>query len=101
MTDPLIASPRDKPKANFLAKLGRGIATESMPATVLVIGVAGAAAIVSIALAPGAIGMLGAGLAVVVISIAVIDLRHYVIPDGLNVWALSSRSGMRPLWMLM
>lgn len=85
MTDPLIASRRDKPKANVLAKLGRGIATESMPATALVIGIAGAAAIVSIALAPGAIGMLGAGLAVVVISIAVIDLRHYVIPDGLNV----------------
>jgi leader peptidase (prepilin peptidase)/N-methyltransferase len=85
MTDPLIASRRVKPKANFLAKLGRGIATESVPATALIIGIAAAAAIVSIALAPGAIGMLGAGLAVVAISIAVIDLRHYVIPDGLNV----------------
>jgi len=56
-----------------------------VPATALVIGIAGAAAIVSIALAPGASGMLGAGLAVVAIGIAVIDLRHYIIPDGLNV----------------
>jgi leader peptidase (prepilin peptidase)/N-methyltransferase len=83
--DPLIASCRDKSKANFLAKLGRGIATQTLPAMALVIGIAGAAAIVSIALAPGAIGLLGAGLAVVAIGIAVIDLRHYVIPDGLNV----------------
>jgi leader peptidase (prepilin peptidase)/N-methyltransferase len=84
VTDPLIASRREKPIANLLTKLAPGVAIRSIPAIALVVGIAVAAITVSIRLAPGAIGMLGAALAVVVIIIAVIDLRHYIIPDGLN-----------------
>jgi leader peptidase (prepilin peptidase)/N-methyltransferase len=76
---------REKPIASLLANLVPRIAIRSIATMVLVISVAVAAIVVSIRLAPGAVGMLGAALAVVVISIAFIDLRHYIIPDGLNV----------------
>ena len=39
---------------------------------------------VSVIYAPGASGFFGAGLALVVLAIAVIDWRHFVIPDWLN-----------------
>jgi leader peptidase (prepilin peptidase)/N-methyltransferase len=83
-TDPWIESRRQKQIASLLAKLARRDSLRSIPAMALVVGIAVAAIIVSIRLAPGAIGMLGAALAVVVISIAFIDLRHYIIPDALN-----------------
>jgi leader peptidase (prepilin peptidase)/N-methyltransferase len=35
--------------------------------------------------APGAIGFFGAGLALVMLAIAIIDWRHFIIPDWLNV----------------
>jgi leader peptidase (prepilin peptidase)/N-methyltransferase len=35
--------------------------------------------------APGAVGFFGAGLALVVLAIAVIDWRHFIIPNWLNV----------------
>jgi len=44
---------------------------------------------VSIASAPGAIGLLGAGLAIVMLTIAVIDARSFVIPDWLNAAGLA------------
>ena len=43
-----------------------------------------AAVMISIVSAPGPIGILGAGLAVVMIVMAVVDLRNFIIPDGLN-----------------
>ena len=43
-----------------------------------------AATLVSIASAPGALGLLGAGLALVMLTIAVIDARSFVIPNWLN-----------------
>jgi len=50
--------------------------------------VVAAAILVSIAIAPGTIGVLGAGLVIVMVTIAVIDLRSFVIPNWLNVAAL-------------
>ena len=40
---------------------------------------------VSVIYAPGAIGFFGAGLALVMLAIAIIDWRHFIIPDWLNV----------------
>jgi leader peptidase (prepilin peptidase)/N-methyltransferase len=42
----------------------------------------------SVLAAPGLPGVLGAGLAIVVIAIAVIDARHFIIPDPLVLAAL-------------
>jgi leader peptidase (prepilin peptidase) / N-methyltransferase len=47
------------------------------------------AAAASIVLAPGFTGMLGAALAIVMIGIAVIDARHFLIPDKLVLVGLS------------
>jgi leader peptidase (prepilin peptidase)/N-methyltransferase len=51
----------------------------------LAVGLIGIAAIIaSIVTAPGAIGVLGAGLAVLMLTIAIIDARCFVIPDMLS-----------------
>jgi leader peptidase (prepilin peptidase) / N-methyltransferase len=42
-----------------------------------------AAGLASIAAAPGAPGVLGAGLALIMLAIAVIDARQFIIPNGL------------------
>ena len=47
--------------------------------------VAFAAVFISIVTAPGLIGLLGAGLALVMLAIAVIDFRSFTIPNTLNV----------------
>ena len=39
---------------------------------------------VSLVIAPGTIGLLGAGLALIMLAIAVIDWRSFIIPDWLN-----------------
>jgi leader peptidase (prepilin peptidase)/N-methyltransferase len=44
---------------------------------------------VSLASAPGTIGLLGAGLALVMLTIALVDWRSFIIPDGLNLAALA------------
>ena len=46
---------------------------------------AAASVYVSVIYAPGAIGFFGAGLALVMLAIAIIDWRHFIIPDWLNV----------------
>jgi leader peptidase (prepilin peptidase) / N-methyltransferase len=53
------------------------------------IGVALAAVATSLAIAPDAGGVLAAALAMIVITIAVIDARHFIIPDELNVVAFA------------
>lgn len=53
-----------------------------------VAAVALAAAAVSIAADPGPRGALGAGLALLMLAIAVTDARRFVIPDGLTAAAL-------------
>jgi leader peptidase (prepilin peptidase)/N-methyltransferase len=56
----------------------------ALPSTV--IGLIAAASIyLSLASAPGTIGLLGAGLALVTLAIAVIDGRNFIIPDWLNM----------------
>ena len=47
-----------------------------------------AAVVLSLANAPGTIGLLGAALALVMLVIAVIDWHHFVIPDGLTATGL-------------
>ena len=59
-----------------------------MGALVAVCIVAIAAAVVSLAAAPGLAGALGAALAVDVIAIAAIDARRFIIPDELTLAAL-------------
>ncbi|BBF93167.1 prepilin peptidase [Blastochloris tepida] len=49
---------------------------------------AGAAAVVSIFAVPGLAGWLGAGLAAIMVAIAAIDARRFIIPDPLNAAAL-------------
>jgi leader peptidase (prepilin peptidase)/N-methyltransferase len=53
--------------------------------TGMIIGViATAAVVVSIVSAPGTVGFLGACLAVLMVAIAIIDWRNFIIPNGLN-----------------
>lgn len=54
----------------------------------IIAGLAVAAIAVSFASAPNAGGLLGAGLALVAIAIAVIDARCFIIPDELNIAGL-------------
>ncbi len=49
------------------------------------IGVGVLAAVTSVAVGEGAAGILGAGLALVMLAIAVIDARSFLIPDPLNI----------------
>jgi leader peptidase (prepilin peptidase)/N-methyltransferase len=55
--------------------------------TILALGVFAVAA--SIVAAPGAAGGLGAGLALVMLAIAVVDGRSFIIPDSLNAAGLA------------
>jgi leader peptidase (prepilin peptidase) / N-methyltransferase len=48
-----------------------------------------AAAAASLAVVPGVGGVLGAGLALVMLAIAVIDARRFIIPDALTLTALA------------
>ena len=52
---------------------------------VVFVTTAAASVYVSVIYAPGAIGFFGAGLALVMLAIAIIDWRHFIIPDWLNV----------------
>ena len=63
--------------------------TRGETAAVAAIGVLAVAAVVaSLAVAPGLAGVLGAALALIVIAIAVIDARRFIIPDELTLAAL-------------
>ncbi len=64
-----------------LAKMGCRLSSTNVIVTLL----AAAAAYVSITSAPGKIGFLAAGLAIVMLAIAVIDWRTFTIPDWLNI----------------
>ena len=67
--------------------IGRTLPPLAAPraSTSAIIGLVGAAAIyVSVMSAPGVSGVLGAGLAVVMLAIAIIDGRKFIIPDWLN-----------------
>jgi leader peptidase (prepilin peptidase)/N-methyltransferase len=46
------------------------------------------AVVASVLVAPGLLGVLGAGLAILMMAIAVVDARHFIIPDLLVLAAL-------------
>jgi len=66
----------------------RGFGIPGAAARFLLALTAVAAVLVSVASAPGAIGVLGAGLAVVMLTIAVIDGTSFIIPNWLNAAGL-------------
>lgn len=71
--------------ARQLQKSPAGVIWLNYRAGAMIAGVAIAAVAASVAIAPNASGLLAAGLALVVVAIAVIDARHFIIPDELNV----------------
>ena len=62
----------------------RKLATSAAFINALIAAAMGAAVYVSLVIAPGTIGLLGAGLALIMLAIAVIDGRSFIIPDWLN-----------------
>src|ERR1700674_2082187 len=52
-----------------------------VPGIAVFVAAAALAVVASVWAAPGARGMLGAGLALIMTAIAAVDLRRYVIPD--------------------
>jgi leader peptidase (prepilin peptidase)/N-methyltransferase len=66
---------------------GDGLRKLATPATftnALIAAAISTAVCVSLVIAPGTIGLLGAGLALIMLAIAVIDGRSFIIPDWLN-----------------
>jgi len=67
--------------------------TASMMRTIRVIAFASAAALIgvvaSVVLVPGSRGVWGAGLAVLMVAIATVDARRFIIPDELTAAALA------------
>jgi leader peptidase (prepilin peptidase)/N-methyltransferase len=88
MTDPVTISATTKwTRVRAWARIGRGLANRPTRGQVIAGLVATAAMAASLASAPGPIGALGAGLALVMLAIALVDWRSFVIPDGLNLAA--------------
>ena len=90
MPEPMTVSATTKwTRVRSLARLGRGLANRVSRAHAIAGLVAAAAMAVSLASAPGTIGLLGAGLALVMLTIALVDWRSFIIPDGLNLVAFA------------
>jgi leader peptidase (prepilin peptidase) / N-methyltransferase len=88
MTDPATIPATTKwTRVRALARVGRDLANRMSRAHVIFGLVAAATMAVSFASAPGPVGALGAGLALVMLTIAVVDWRRFIIPDGLNLVA--------------
>ena len=66
--------------------INRSFFSHRVVGTILVLGAFGVE--VSIVAAPGAAGWLGAGLALVMLAIAVVDGQHFLIPNSLNATGL-------------
>jgi leader peptidase (prepilin peptidase)/N-methyltransferase len=71
--------------ARTLRDRARGVAHRYVVAG----GVAAVAMSISVAIAPGPIGVLGAGLALLMVAIAAIDLRSFLIPNHLSAAGFS------------
>jgi len=67
--------------------LVRKLATPTAAAKAMLALVAAAAVSVSLISAPGLIGPLGAGLALVMLAIALVDWQRFIIPNRLNIAA--------------
>jgi leader peptidase (prepilin peptidase) / N-methyltransferase len=72
-------------RRNLRAKIGDRLSLSTSSTNAIVTLLAAAAAYVSITSTPGTIGFLAAGLAIVMLAIAVIDWRTFTIPDWLNI----------------
>jgi leader peptidase (prepilin peptidase) / N-methyltransferase len=75
----------DLPSVSAGARMASGLAKDH--ALIVAAGVAAAAA--SIAAVPGPAGWLGAGLALIMLAIAAVDARRFIIPDPLNAAGLA------------
>jgi leader peptidase (prepilin peptidase)/N-methyltransferase len=75
----------DLPSVSAGARMAKGVAKDH--ALIVVTGIAAAAA--SIAAVPGLAGWLGAGLALIMLAIAAVDARRFIIPDPLNAAGLA------------
>jgi len=71
-------------RSGFLEHDLRKLATSAAFINALIAAAMGAAVYVSLVIAPGTIGLLGAGLALIMLTIALIDGRSFIIPDWLN-----------------
>src|SRR5262245_5212787 len=92
---------RRRPRAKAAGSIGKWLhgaphrdivlqlTTPSVWTSMLLALVAIAAGYISLVSARGMIGFLGAGLAIVMLTIAVIDWRSFTIPDWLNAVGLS------------
>jgi leader peptidase (prepilin peptidase) / N-methyltransferase len=69
-------------------RIGRALATPQVGRGLLFVLVAIASISASLAAAPGALGVLGAALALLMMTIAVIDWRSFIIPDPLTLASL-------------
>jgi leader peptidase (prepilin peptidase)/N-methyltransferase len=88
MTHTEAVSSSAKSPVSRSVRIVRALATPHVGRGLLFGLVAVASISASLAAAPGAIGVLGAGLALLMMAIAVIDLRRFVIPDPLTIAAL-------------
>ena len=75
--------------SRLIVKIARLFASPTVRTSLLFGLVAIAAVYASIAFAPGTIGLLGAALALLMMTIAVIDWRSFVIPDRLTIAGLA------------
>ena len=71
-------------RSRSLGKLGQQLTTAMVSTGALLALLAVIAVYVSLFSAPGTIGFLAAGFALVMLAIAVIDWRSFIIPNGLN-----------------
>jgi leader peptidase (prepilin peptidase)/N-methyltransferase len=76
-------------RGGSIAKTVGGLAVPAAWTNVILALVAVATVIISIRSAPGTIGLLAAGLALVMLAIAVIDGRSFIIPNWLNAVGFS------------
>ncbi len=84
MSAPDFSAQSELAASRWLTEIANSYRTAA-PAKRIAVGLIGIAAIIaSIVVAPGAIGLLGAALAVLMLTIAVIDARCFVIPDMLT-----------------
>jgi leader peptidase (prepilin peptidase)/N-methyltransferase len=70
-------------------KLASAVGARVVKANAPIIAAGPVAVAASLAGAPGVAGWLGAGLALVMVAIAAIDARHFIIPDSLNAAGLA------------
>jgi leader peptidase (prepilin peptidase)/N-methyltransferase len=79
-----MSPPGKRARVRIFANNASGLPTSAAWTTLVLAMVGAAGVLISMASAPGTIGVLGAGLALVTMAIAIIDLRNFVIPDWLN-----------------